>query len=135
MKTLLLSLFLICTLTAFGQQKHDKKITVEIADTTSLTKRIARAFYEKGYTFETKDDDVGFFKTKPKEMEKYSPLQTITALIKDGKITFSSKVYFKGLADFDVEYTPSKMKSAFTEAWKEVATLAAQFGDKITYSK
>jgi DNA polymerase II large subunit len=134
MRQLLLGLFLICTLSAFTQQKKDTKVSVVASDTSNLFNRVALAFYQKGYTLETKDETVGFMHTKEKEMEKYTPYQTISTFVVNGVITMTSKIRMGNLGTFDVEFYNRK-KQAFTAAWEEMESIAKQFGDKLTYSK
>jgi hypothetical protein len=137
MKQILLCLFLICALYSLGQQKNDSKVIVTVTDTANLFNRLAMAFYEKGYTMETKDESAGFINTKEKEMDKYSPYQTIRAFIRGNTIMLSSKIRMGSLGTFDIEYNKAmdKYKTAYSAAWNEMKDIAKQFGNNITYSK
>jgi hypothetical protein len=126
MKSLLIGLFLIPTL-CFCQQKKDSKVIVSVSDTSNLFNRITLALYEKGYTLDTKDESVGFIKTKEKEMEDYFAYQSMTVFIKQGVITLTSKIRLGGVGTFDVEYMGER-KNAFTASWNEVVSFGKQFG-------
>lgn len=133
MKYILASLFLICTLSSFSQQKKDTKVIVAVSDTTNIFNRLTKAFYEKGYTLETKDETAGFINTKEKEMDKYTPFQTIRAFVSGNTITFTSKIRMGNLGTFDIEFY-NRRKNAYVAAWEEMESIAKQFGT-LTYSK
>jgi hypothetical protein len=145
MKYILVSaLFLMCTLSSFAQEKKDAKITVTVKDTINLFNRVALALYEKGYSLANKDSQAGFIATDEKPVPKTAGSMKIRALVKDSTITFT------GLMAIDVEmkilgtklertFDPvtfwGEKNGSYKICWREMESIAKQFGDKITYSK
>ena len=59
-------LLLFSTSICFAQSKHDSKIIVTPDDTTNLFNRVVLSLYERGYTLETKDEQLKFIATGEK---------------------------------------------------------------------
>lgn len=142
MKYFLILLFFPASL--FAQQKKDSKVIVTVSDTSNLFNRVALQFYERGYTLEQKDQQVGFISTTEKPLKKTSGSVKIRALIKDSTITFTAV----NALDIEVEILGIKSERTFEpvgffgaknsinmKSWNEMKSIAESFGGTITYSK
>lgn len=143
MKKLIVCLFLIPTL-AFGQSKKDTKISVTTTDTSGLFKRVALAMYERGYTFENKDDQLQFISTHPKQLQKWSAEMKFRMLVKDSTVSITGSIALnvelslggvKSTKSFSDIYYGGAKNSPLREAWVEMDTIARLIGGKVTYSK
>lgn len=140
MKQILLCLFLICTLSSFGQKNKDRKIIVAVSDTTNLFNRVAQAFYEKEYTLDNKDQQAGFISTKEKAIKAgFSTDVKLRVQIKDSILTFTGEMRvnlsmmgqppsFDPIYNWGMKNTPARL------SWQEMELIAKQFGT-VTYSK
>lgn len=147
MNKFLLFLPLLFSIATYGQTppKKSSKIIVLTKDTSNTAiNQIARALFERGYTIDTKDEQLKHIVTKERPNKNSITLTKIRASINDTAIVFTGvmaiAVEFNlgGVTTkqtFDpVTYSGMK-KSYMMEAWNELDAIARQFGDKIVYSK
>jgi len=128
----------------FSQEpkKGDAKIIVIPSDTANLFKRVVLALLEKGYTIESKDEQLKYIASS--EMALGSRSIKIRILIKDSIIIFSGQVannvsFSLGSAKtervfYNIYYGGMK-GSDLRIAWKELDNFARHFGTNISYSK
>jgi hypothetical protein len=136
MKAILLSLVLIPTL-CFSQQKKDSKIIVTASDSVNLVNRLSLALYEKGYSLEQKDEGLGFISTSEKQMEKFALKMKLKVLIKGSVITITGEAgtVMDGIPiSTAITFNGSK-RSPMMDGWKEMESIAKQFGNNVSYSK
>jgi hypothetical protein len=144
MRQALLILLLLPAVT-FAQNKKDTKIIVTVADTANLFNRIAKMFYQRGYSLTQKDEVNGFLATDGKEVQ-YLGLSRYRALIQDSTVTLTGEIAFNSYSnkvisgtDVNNEYSPvsfSGMKgSLIRKSWDEMQEIAKLIGEKITYAK
>ena len=136
-------LFWICSISGYSQEKKDSKIIVTASDTGNLFNRIVLSLYEKGYSLENKDQELGFISTTEKPIPKTAGSMKVRAMIKESIITFT------GLFAIDVEmklfgtklertFDPvtfwGEKNGSYKICWREIEAIAKQFGN-VTYSK
>lgn len=156
-RLLLLScVLLLISIMSVGQQrdktksdeppKKSSKIIVMARDTgNTLLNRLSGILFDKGYSIDTKDEQVKYIITKGQPSKSYGTISKVRARINDTAIIFTSQIAIdserdifgvkrKELDYMDVDYRGAK-KSAMREAWNELDAIARQFGDKIVYGK
>lgn len=144
MKFVLFGLFLINTLASYSQEKKDSKIIVRVSDTSNLFTRLSMAIIDKGYSFENRDQSLGFISTAEHPVKNTAGSLKIRAIIKDTAIVFTGLFAL----DFEQNILGVKLERTFEPVtflgekngsykvcWREMESIAKQFGTKITYSK
>jgi hypothetical protein len=139
----ILQLLLIPTF-SFSQKpvKKDTKIIVIPTDTINLLNKISIALYEKGYSIESKDEQLKFIASTEKGFGDYSV--KIRAFINDSVIVFTGQMASnislslwgaKTERAFENIYYGGMKGSQFRKAWDELDSFARIFGTHIMYSK
>ena len=140
---IIIIILLLLPFAGFGQEKRDEKITVIASDTTNLFNRVALLLYEKGYTFEQKDEQLKFIATTDKPIPKAVGSCKLRVLVKDSAITLYALVavdprLVRG-GDLQKVYSPAQYRgmkgSLFMVVWAEMESIARKFGNQIIYSK
>lgn len=144
MKAFTLIVFNLILISAFGQQKNDKVITVTLSD-SALFNRVALVLIERGHTLKQKDKELGFISTDQKNVN--NSLMLLKVIIKDTTATITGSLFNDiyarmitktGPEDFR-NYTEIKnigMKgSGARDCWNEMDAVAKAIGGSITYSK
>lgn len=143
----LLFLLLLFSHYSHGQipPKKASKIIVLANDSSNiLLKKITLALFDRGYTIDTKDDNLKYVTTKERASKKYNTLFKIrvgindTAIIFTGTMALAFETQFLGVKQpptFQPIVYQGMKKSPVMDAWNELDAIARMFGDKITYSK
>lgn len=147
MNRIVLVLLLLLFGSAYGQTppKKASKIIVLTKDTANtVINQIARVLFDRGYTMDTKDEQLKQIVTKERPNKNSMTLTKIRVSINDTAIIFTSvmaiavELNLGGVTSkqtFDpVTYSGLK-KSYMMEAWNELDAIARQFGSNIIYSK
>lgn len=134
---------MLISLNASGQSKNDKKIIVTVTDTVNLFNRIALSLYDKGYTLENKDQELGFLSTNDKPIINGTSLYKMKALIKGNTVTFTGSIAvlvslfgstkmsertYSDMLFYGMKNSPNMI------SWREVVEVAKEFGT-LSYSK
>ncbi len=144
-------LFFIFSSVSLSQQpiKKDTKIIVSPSDSANLFNRIVMALYEKGYSIETKDEQLKFIASTEKAFGSWS--LKIRVMIKDSAIIFSGQyaenytisIFGGGIGGKTEKtfqelyyYTGAFSKgNDFRKAWDILDSFAKEFGTTVKYSK
>lgn len=118
--------------------KKAKKIIVSNKDSISTAvKKIAIAFFERGYTIESKDENLGYIATNEKSHEKFSTSMKVRAIVKDTVIVlsgvFSLNIEFNlggvtSTKSFDDVYNGGSKRSPLRSSWDELTAIARSIG-------
>ncbi len=142
--SLTLILLLIFYSISYSQQlqKKDTKIIVVSADTSNLFNRIILALFERGYSIESKDEQLKLLASTERAWGSRSV--KIRAMIKDSVIIFTGQVAnnvtislwgAKAERTFDNIYYGGMKGSDLRIAWEELDSFAKEFGSDLKYSK
>lgn len=144
MRFSMIALLIFFSINCYCQEKKDSKIIVSVNDTNNLFNKIALAFIDKGYSFENKDPQLGFIATAEKSIPKTAGSMKVRAVIKDSTVTFTGLF----ASDVEMKILGTKLERTFDPVtfwganngsykicWREIESIAKQFGNRIAYSK
>jgi hypothetical protein len=138
MKSILIGLFLFCTLASFGQTYMDKKIIVTITDTSGLYQKVRIAFGKND--FQVKEDGNAFILTTfPRAIKKIPGYMIARAEISGDTVTITGIYGLTRMDDWGYTRMPNNYSSVMymknSKTWPILMKIAKEIGDKITYSK
>lgn len=122
--------------------KKSSKVKVVLADTIGAFNRLTLALFDKGYSFENKDEQLKIIATNERPVNKYAASSKIRARITDsilvlqGSIALDVEMKLFGTkmerTFSSVQYIGAK-KSQMREAWNELEEIARMFGSVVRY--
>lgn len=138
----LIAIILLPVFSLAQPPKKSSKVIVTIADTASVFNRLSLAIFDRGYTFETKDDQLKLVSTNEKPVKKGGASAKIRARIIDSTIVLTGVIALDvemTILGVKMERTFSKVeyigakKSPMREAWNELVEIAQMFGTSIRF--